>query len=125
MGSRLVVLLTVVLCLSCGEVTRPLPALDVEGNLECLPWLDNGPTAIEENLVDVLTSLGEEGIDELGIIALNGGGGWIWNREVVDAYYIFIYSVRNEAGEEALGVSGITIDLSNCEFTLMTPRSVK
>ncbi len=76
-------------------------------------------------IVDVLTSLGEEGIDELGIIALNGGGGWIWNREVVDAYYIFIYSVRNEAGEEALGVSGITIDLSNCEFTLMTPRSVK
>ena len=33
-------------------------------------------------------------------------------------YYVFTYSVTNEAGEELLGVSGITIDLSDCEFTL-------
>ena len=40
----------------------------------------------------------------------------------VDAYYVFTYSVTNEAGEELLGVSGITIDLSDCEFTLMASK---
>ena len=124
-GTRLVALLMVALCLSCGEATRPLPELNVRGNLECLPWLDDGPAAIEENLVEVLTDLGVEGIDGLEILALNGGGGWVWSREVVDAYYIFIYSIKNEAGEDELGASGITIDLSSCEFTLMAPRSVE
>ena len=55
-------------------------------------------------------------------MGLQGGGGWVWNREVVDAYYVFSYSVTNEAGEELLGVSGITIDFSTCEFTLMASK---
>ena len=113
-----------VFCLSCGDAdrVRPLPTLDVKGNLECMPWLDEGPTSIEKNLIDILTGLGVQGIDGLDIIGLHGGGGWVWNREVVDAYYVFTYSVTNEAGEELLGVSGITIDLSDCEFTLMASK---
>ena len=94
----------------------------MKGNLECLPWLDENPTSIEKNLIDILTGLGVQGIDGLDILGLHGGGGWIWNSEVVDAYYVFTYSVTNEAGEELLGVSGITIDLSDCEFTLMASK---
>ena len=124
MTIRFAVLLIAVFCLSCGDAdrVRPLPTLDVKGNLECLPWLDENPTSIEKNLVDILTGLGVQGIDGLDILGLHGGGGWIWNSEVVDAYYVFTYSVTNEAGEELLGVSGITIDLSDCEFTLMASK---
>ena len=124
MTIRFAVLLIAVFCLSCGDAdrVRPLPTLDVKGNLECLPWLDENPTSIEKNLIDILTGLGVQGIDGLDILGLHGGGGWIWNSEVVDAYYVFTYSVTNEAGEELLGVSGITIDLSNCEFTLMASK---
>ena len=124
MTIRFAVLLIAVFCLSCGDAdrVRPLPTLDVKGNLECLPWLDESPKNIERNLVDILTGLGVQGIDGLDILGLHGGGGWIWNSEVVDAYYVFTYSVTNEAGEELLGVSGITIDLSDCEFTLMASK---
>ena len=124
MTIRFAVLLIAVFCLSCGDAdrVRPLPTLDVKGNLECLPWLDENPTSIEKNLIDILTGLGVQGIDGLDILGLHGGGGWIWNSEVVDAYYVFTYSVTNEAGEELLGVSGITIDLSDCEFTLMASK---
>ena len=124
MTIRFAVLLIAVFCLSCGDAdrVRPLPTLDVKGNLECLPWLDENPTSIEKNLIDILTGLGVQGIDGLDILGLHGGGGWIWNSEVVDAYYVFTYSVTNEAGEELLGVSGITIDLSNCDFTLMASK---
>ena len=124
MTIRFAVLLIAVFCLSCGDAdrVRPLPTLDVKGNLECLPWLDGTPKDIERNLVDILTGLGVQGIDGLNILGLHGGGGWIWNSEVVDAYYVFTYSVTNEAGEELLGVSGITIDLSDCEFTLMASK---
>ena len=124
MITRFVILLVAVICLSCGDAdrVRPLPTLDVKGNLECLPWLDGTPKDIERNLVDILTGLGVQGIDGLNILGLHGGGGWIWNSEVVDAYYVFTYSVTNEAGEELLGVSGITIDLSDCEFTLMASK---
>ena len=87
-----------------------------------MPWISDGPTAIERNLVDILTGFGVQGIDGLDILGLHGGGGWIWNSEVVDAYYVFTHSVTNEAGEELLGVSGITIDLSDCEFTLMASK---
>lgn len=121
MIARFVVLLVAVICLSCGddEPVRPTPALHVDGDVQCMPWISDGPTAIEENLVDILTGFGVEGIEELRIIALQGNVEWIWNREFIDAFYVFIYSVRNEIGEELLGVSGITIDFSTCEFTLM------
>ena len=124
MTIRFAVLLIAVFCLSCGDAdrVRPLPTLDVKGNLECLPWLDENPTSIEKNLIDILTGLGVQGIDGLDILGLHGGGGWIWNSEVVDAYYVFTYLVTSEAGEELLGVSGITIDLSNCDFTLMASK---
>ena len=94
----------------------------MKGNLECLPWLDENPTSIEKNLIDVLSGLGVQGLDGLEIQGLQGGRGFFWNSEVVDAYYVFTYSVTNEAGEELLGVSGITIDLSDCEFTLMASK---
>ena len=96
-----------------------------------MPWISDGPTAIERNLVDILTGFGVEGIEELSIIALQGNADWVcdhtpqqakWNRESIDAFYVFIYSVRNEIGEELLGVSGITIDLPSCEFTLMASK---
>ena len=87
-----------------------------------MPWISDGPTAIERNLVDILTGFGVEGIEELSIIALQGNADWVWNRESIDAFYVFIYSVRNEIGEELLGLSGITIDLSDCEFTLMASK---
>ena len=89
-----------------------------------MPWISDGPTAIERNLVDILTGFGVEGIEELSIIlALQGNAGLGLELErSIDAYYVFTYSVTNEAGEELLGVSGITIDLSNCEFTLMASK---
>ena len=90
-----------------------------------MPWLDEGPTSIEKNLIDILTGLGVQGIDGLEILGLHGGGGWIWNREVVNAYYVFNYVVENDDGEDELGTVGITIDLSDCDFTLMASRSTK
>ena len=42
-----------------ADRVRPLPTLDVKGNLECLPWLDENPTSIE---IDILTGLGVQGM---------------------------------------------------------------
>lgn len=127
MKTWFVVLLVAVICSSCGDTSpiRPTPELYFHGDLTCLPWLDEGPTAVEENLVDLLTRLGVEGIDNLEIVGLFGGLKWVWNREVVDAYYVFNYVVENDDGEDELGTVGITIDLSDCDFTLMASRSTK
>ena len=124
MIARFVVLLVAVICFSCSDTSpvRPTPVLHVDGDLTCLPWLSEGPTAVEENLVDILTGLGVEGIDNLEILGLFGGLKWVWNQRVVDAYYVFNYVVENDDGEDELGVIGITIDLATCEFTLMANR---
>ena len=86
---------------------------------KCLPWVNSGLNQ-NEKLKALLTSLGVQGLDGLEIFGWSSGGNAL-NHEVTLslANWIFIYSVPDGSGDYLLGVSGVTVDYTNCKFTLM------